>query len=761
MSRSAGAVSLVFLALLAALPSPAVLADGFIYVPDVRWIPVPVRPPRPWPVRPNFPRQGTRHRVEVEIDENVARTRVDESFYNPNDAQLEGVYMFPLPPEAAVSGFAMKMGGREVSGEILEKGKARELYEQIVRQVRDPGLLEYVDRGLFRASVFPIPPRGTVEVSLQYSETLPRERGTATYRYPLDTGKYSAGPYRDVLVDVRLRSAAPIRSIQCPSHEATAISRAGEREARLTFEARELRADKDFVVTWNVSEDALAPVVIAHRGSQQEGFFYFAIQPRPDKPKGPVAKDIVFVIDTSGSMLGPKMEQVKKALRYCVTGLNQGDRFNVVSFSTEARRFRDGLVDGTEENRKLAGAFIDEMKASGGTNLEEGLRLGISDLRSPERLQLVVLLSDGEPTIGVTATNDILRMVKEKNPQRRRAFVFGVGEDLNAKLLDAIAKDTGGATQYIRSQENIEVPLSTFFDKIDSPVLTDLRVEFPAGGVSDLFPRPLPDLFRGEQLEVFGRYQGDGMRTVVVRGKLQGEERVFEYSLPFVAAPNGHVARLWAQRKIGYLLEQMRLSGESKEVKDEVVRLSKLYGVITPYTSYLILEEDRLTRRDLPPPPEGTFYLAASEALRAVPPGAAAPAEPEVRLRAEDAARDFRAEKGAGAVESSRELSELSLGGGEGRGGAGTRRFLEQVVNRDSVRMKQVDDRSFYLQGDRWIDAALTDKRLADGTQVKKVKYLSDEYFAVLRSEPGIGKILSVGERVTFLWKGAVIAVEA
>ncbi len=742
-------------ACLALLPVLDLSADGFIYIPDARVIPLPPPRPRPWPPRPNFPLEVTRHRVTAEVDETAARTRVEETFYNPNDAQLEGVYMFPLPSDAAVSNFTMRIGGREVSGEILEKHRAREIYEQIVRQVRDPGLLEYVDRGLFRASVFPIPARGSVDVALEYSESLRRDRGTATYRYPLDTGKYSGGDYRDVVVDIRLRSSAPLRSIHCPSHEGAAVSRQGEKEARVTFEARTLRADRDFVVTWNVSEDALAPVVITHRGSEPDGFFFLTISPRPEKPKIIPPKDVVFVIDTSGSMLGPKLDQVRRALKYCIANLNAADRFNIVEFSTEARRFREALAEATDENRRLATAYSDEMKARGGTNLEEGLRFALADHVARDRLQIAILLSDGEPTIGVTAPQDIVRMVKEKNPDRRRIFVFGAGEDLNAKLLDAIAKESGGVTQYVRSSENIEVPLSSFYDKIDAPVLTDLRLELPAGGVQDIYPRPVPDLFRGDQLDVFGRYQGDGQKTVVLRGKFQGEERVFEYSLSFAGAQNGYVARLWAMRKVGYLLEQMRLSGETREVKDEVIRLSKLYGIITPYTSYLILEEDRIARRDVPADASLRFHDAAQDALRVAPGGAAAPEE--VTLAARNAAKAFGRSAGAESVETSRELGALKLGSG---GDKAVRGFVEGVVNTAGARVRQIDDRTFYLQGTRWVDSALAARDQPPGAGVRRVKYLSDEYFKLLSDEPGIGKLLSAGPEVTFLWKGSTIAIE-
>jgi Ca-activated chloride channel family protein len=764
--------------LLAAIPvlfaASSLLADGFMYIPN----PPPFPSPRPLPFRPpprpNFSLEVTRHRVAVEIDETAARTRVEETFYNPNDAQLEGVYLFPLPADAAVSSFAMKMGGREVTGEILEKGRARQIYEQIVRQARDPGLLEYVDRGLFRASVFPIPARGNVEVTIEYSEALGRERGTATYSYPLDTGKYSAGDYKDVVIDLKIRSSQPVRSINSPSHDTALVARPTDREARVTFEAKTLKADKDFIVTWNVSEDALAPTLLTDRGAEPEGFFFLSIAPRPDKPKAVVPKDLAFVIDTSGSMLGTKLEQVKKALKYCLANMNQGDRFTIIDFSTEARRFRDGMTEVTEDNRKAAAIYVDELKARGGTNIEEGLRFAFSDLQSKDRLGLIVLLTDGEPTIGVVAPAEIVRSVKEKNAEKRRVFVFGVGEDLNAKLLDAIAKETRAVTQYIRSGDSIEVPLANFYDKIDSPVFTDLELSFPAGGVSDVFPRPLPDLFRGEQLDIFGRYAADGQRTVVLHGKYQGEERVFEYSLPFAGASNPFIPRLWATRKIGYLLEQIRLAGETAEVKDEVVRLSKRYGVITPYTSYLILEENELARRGEWGADGRNMELYGFAAQRALAPRAAAgvPRAPGVDAAEESAAEaeDLALAKevrkageslgqagGAGGVEASRDVARLR----SVQGGSVVDRFLSEKVNVRGERVKQIERRTFYFQGERWVDSSIEPGKLKSESDVRHVKYLSDEYFKLLTDEPGIGKLLSVGTQVTFLWKEKVISIDA
>jgi len=345
------------------LASSLAVADGFIYIPDARVVRIRPRPPRP--PRPHFPMQVTRHRVEVGIDDTVVRTKVAETFFNPNSVQLEGQYMFPLPAGASVSGFQMTIGGKKVSGEVLEKDKARGIYEQIVRQVRDPGLLEYVDRGLFRARVFPIPARGGVDVTIEYTETLKRDSGVSEYRYPLDTGKYASAPYQNVVIDVALRSTQPLRAIHSPSHKVD-IVRKGEKEARISFEARTLDAKRDFSLVWGVGEDALAPVLLTHRGHEKDGFFYLAIAPRSDDREQVPPKDVVFVVDTSGSMLGKKITQVRGALHHCIKGLNAGDRFNIVDFSTEARRFDATLVVADDASRARAAAYIDGLAARGG-----------------------------------------------------------------------------------------------------------------------------------------------------------------------------------------------------------------------------------------------------------------------------------------------------------------------------------------------------------------------------------------------------------
>ena len=800
------------LALLFAGPVDRVHADGLIYVPHPPGRVLPpgagdtpsrvrrVRPPR----QVHFPLQVSRHHVSVRIDGPLAQTKVEETFHNPGHRPVEGIYLFPMPVGAAVTAFRMKMGGRLVEGEVIERDKARRIYQDIVRQTRDPGLLEYVDRGLFRASVFPIPARGSMDVVIEYSETIATNGGLASYRYPLDTGRFSGGPFRDVLIDVDLRARRPLRTIDSPSHDLS-IERIGEQQARLRFRSASLDARQDFSLNWNVGEDVLAPSLLTWRDATRDGsgadlgYFWLGVTPRRDARAAVPPKDVVFVIDTSGSMLGPKMEQVKKALRHCVDGLNAGDRFDIVDFSTEARGFRSELVAADESGRAAALQYVDQLEARGGTNLEEALRLGLGRLRSPERLQMVVLLTDGEPTIGVTTPKDLLASVRSANRDRRRVFVFAVGEDLNAQLLDRLVEAERGAAEYIRDRENIEVRLSRFYDKIDAPVLTDVHIELLGLDAQDVYPRPLPDLFRGDTLQLLGRFRGEGHHAVVVRGTVNGQPKVYEYSLDFGRADDRsrqheHLAPLWATRKIGYLVEQLRLHGESKELIDEVVRLSKLHGVITPYTSWLILEDSRAVatrpgggRGDRWPRARGgedgalgvpRRRWAASDAIL----GGAEQQSAEVRERLAEGKDAFDADKGKKAVDFSRGLGRLKSGVGAiaGKAASASRRSATRGEAEDAAaeseflrvsgvaggqRVRRAAGKTFYLQDKRWVDGSLTTSRGdasgGDAAKPIEVVYLSDAYFALLDRQPGLGAVLALGSEISFEWRGLVYRIIA
>jgi Ca-activated chloride channel family protein len=730
------------------------VADGFIYVEHHHFVrpPTPVPLPRPIPPpRPQYPLRVIRHRVGIEIDNALARTRVEETFHNPNPQPIEGVYLFPLPPNASVSGFTMSMNGKPVDGEVLEREKARSIYESIVMQTRDPGLLEYVDRGLFRARVFPIPGGGSLEVAIAYDESLKGDHGQFRYQYPLDTGKYSAGEYQDVLIEARIRASAPLRNLASPSHQAR-IERLSEFEFKVTFEAASLAAERDFVLDWNLGGDPLSPLVLVHRDSDPEGYFMIRIEPRIDTAAAAPPKDLVLVLDSSGSMRGPKMEDARRAVKYCLNGLRPQDRFNVIDFSSEARRFRERLVEGDEANRSAALAFVDAITARGGTHVEEALRSafdafkGVAANESSGRLRMLCLISDGEPTLGLTRPDDLLRLARDLNAGAARLFSFGIGVEVHTILLERLALEHRGTIDYILPGEQLEVKLSNFFDKLEHPVLTDLKADFGGLGSEDVYPKPLPDVFRGESLVLVGRFRHPGTHTFLLRGFAAGKEVAFEHRLDFstaAAARNEFVSRLWATRKVGYLLESIRLNGESRELRDEVVRLSKRHGILTPYTSYLILEDDRAR-----PPAAAAAPAPVRDALR--PLGERRDAD-GVEPSAAESYGALRGATGGASIGASRRLQRLKDGNADE-----VKTFIAERLNDRGKRVQEAAGRTFYWDGARWVDGGV---EAAAFERARKVRYLSEEYFDLLRRWPAIGRILSVGSGLVFSWEGEIFEI--
>ncbi|MBI4579744.1 MAG: VWA domain-containing protein, partial [Planctomycetes bacterium] len=596
MSSRASHVVLVGL-LMSGVSAATAWADGLIvvhpWVPPGEIRPVPMPVPRPTPLHVRY------HRVEAEITDSVAITRIDQVFYNPNPRQLEGTYIFPLADDVAIQKFSMVMDGKEVRGELLDRDKAREIYQGIVNKNRDPALLEYMGTRMYRARVFPIPASGEVRIQLEYSQTIESVGGLATYRYPLNTEKFSSAPLGDVSVRVRIRSQLPLAAVFCPSHQAS-IDRKSPNEATVGYEEKNVKPDKDFLVGYQTSTDEFGLALLTYRGAGEDGYFMARIVPSFGQERTPLPKDLTFVIDTSGSMAGTKIEQARQALRFCLANLNAEDRFSIIAFSTEVRPWRDRLLRASRENVAEAREYAAGLSAVGGTNINDALltalKQGETAGKDGGRPYMIVFLTDGLPTIGERDVQKILKNVRQANAGRVRLFVFGVGSDLNTQLLDKLADDNHGSRQYVSEQEDLELKLSSFYAMIAHPVLSDVKLSFGGAEAYDLYPHDLPDLFKGSELVVFGRCRGTGEQAVVLRGRRAEAEVVFKWTRDFGRRQLGHdyLPRLWANRKIAYLLDEIRMNGENAELKDEIVRLAKRYGILTPYTSFLVMEEAEL-----------------------------------------------------------------------------------------------------------------------------------------------------------------------
>ncbi|HEX8354962.1 MAG TPA: VIT and VWA domain-containing protein, partial [Pyrinomonadaceae bacterium] len=595
MRTSRDLLCLFFGLVLAALVTATASAQGVIVPGPCRRCPA---PPRPVPVTMPRALPVKSIKIDTKIAAQVATTHVEQVFRNDTDATLEGTYFFPIPESASISEFAIWEGERRLVGEVRSREEARRIYDEIVRRQRDPGLLEYAGRDLFQASVFPIPPHSDKRLELTYTQVLTAEGETVSYRYPLGTGRNVAPITGSVSGSVEVEGREALRNVYSPSHEID-VARSGERRARVSFESGAGREPQDFQLFYTLSNAEFGMTLLTHREPGKQGFFLLTISPKDDAAEQEyAAKDVVFVLDTSGSMdAAGKMEKARAALLFGVRSLRPSDRFNVINFATEEHLMTTGLLQADAQGRATGEQFISQLKPTGGTNINGALLAGMAQFDRAERPRFLVFMTDGLPTVGETKVERIAENARAARVPGVRLFTFGVGYDVNTALLDKLAAENGGVAEYVEPKEDLEVKVSNFFTKINYPVLTGLKLDM--GGVeTDLvYPREMPDVFRGTQVTLIGRYRNPSdMGGVDLRlsGRTGSRERSFVYnnlSFPLRAERNDFLPRLWATRRVGWLMEQIRTNGEQKELTDEIVDLGTRYGIVTPYTSYLALEE--------------------------------------------------------------------------------------------------------------------------------------------------------------------------
>jgi Ca-activated chloride channel family protein len=798
--------------------SVAARGDGFIVINQ---------PPTPVPVPPGHfafaPLDVSFHRVSVEIKDQVAVTSVDEEFSNPNPVRLEGTYLFPLPPGAHIDKFSMDINGKMQQAELLPADKARTIYEDIVRRYRDPALLEYVGRETFKVRIFPIEPNGKKRVKIQYTQLLKSDTGLVEYTYPLNTEKFSARPLQEVSVKVTLETTESLKSVYCPTHQVE-IKRDGTKKAVVSFEDKNVRPDMDFKLIFAREKNDIGVNLMTFRNSPDDGYFVLLASPGMDVKEAKVQpKDICLVLDTSGSMAGKKMEQAKKALSFCLANLNAEDRFNVIRFSTEADELFNNMMSADKENVAKAQAYVEELKPIGGTAIDEALQKAIAmgknrRIAGQERPYVVIFLTDGQPTIGETKEDGILANVAKADATGTRIFSFGIGTELNTHLLDRLAEATRAVSQYVIPSEDIEVKLSNFYTKIKDPVLSNVSVAFTGADIktSQVYPGTMPDLFKGGMLVVFGKYTGKGAAAVKIGGTINGAKREFVTDVNFADhdTANEFIPRLWATRRVGWLLDEIRKNGETAELKDEVVKLARRHGIVTPYTAYLILEDERQrgvpvamrTMRELEQDvaakdaAKAVYDLTVQEAKKAELRGgdvAVANANNLNRLKYSDNLQESRQQfaldkggsfgvsaGGAGGQQgqngpaapalkpaSSEPSDSLSLGT-TGNGSlvirdAKSRAAAGQAVTGTEVsgyrasfnyaqQARVVRGRAFYQNGNVWTDATASGK---PELKKREVTFNSDEYFALLGEHPDAAAWLALGNEVDVVLGDTLVMV--
>ena len=675
------------------------------------------------PVDPALPPDVVRvgSEVRVTVDGRAARVEVEERFRNGGSRIAEGSYLYPMPGEAVFTNFSLWMGDQEIRGETMNAEQARTIYEEIVRRRKDPALLTFAGHGLVRAQVFPIEPGDTRKVVLRYTQLLTRAGDALRLRYSFG----NRGATSDIRYSVTVTNAAGYGTAYSPTHRID-TRRSGD---RLDISLAD-QASGQLELFLPLRQGLVGASLVTHAPGGEDGYFMLLLAPADAEAGAGVPRDLTLVVDVSGSMSGTKLEQAKAALNQSLSTLGSQDRFRVIAFSSQVRRFRDGFVPATRDNLTAAREFVDGLGADGGTNVAGALEAALDSPSDGERLSIVVFMTDGVPSIGEQAPDRIAEQAAGRMG-RTRIFTVGIGHDVNTYLLDRLASRGRGTSEYVAPGSNVATAMGSLLSKLRYPALVDLRIAETPVTLSQTQPAQLPDLFYGEELVVFGRYKRHGSGTILVTGARNGKAERIPVSASFSAseAGNDFIPKLWAARQIGDLTRQIRLEGASGSLVDQVRQLGLRYGILTEYTSYLVQEPTVIAGPGTPVP---------------------------LRDDQMGGARNSAAQTGAGAFERAKASAKLS----DSRTLAATEAVaadrLESLSREGSVapETRRAGGRLFILRGRVWTDVAQVDR-----ITVTAVAAYSKAYFDLVRLLPEVAPCLSVGEEILIAGRKASVRV--
>lgn len=570
---------------------------------------------------PDKPLKLRKEQIRVRVSNQVLQATVNQVFENQTGAPVEATYLFKPPAGAAVSGFAHWVKGRKVESRVQEKREARKTYERARKAGAHAALLSQLRKGAFSMRVASIGAGKTRRVELRYEGILNYRAGTVHLHLPLEApGKLAALDRGQLELTVDIRDSKEITAVRSASLPVK-TRRIGSKHWRVTYALSDAAPRQDLRLQYDVRSRDIGLTFLTHRTSGQDGYFMLLAAPQElTSDRDIVKKDVVFVFDVSGSMAGDKIAQARGALKACLGFMNRGDRFGIVAFSDATNPFRAALQPLEPAAVRRAEAFIDKLEPAGGTNIHLALTEGLKMLRDRSRPGVVVFLTDGRATTGVTGSEAILSAVKARN-RSSRLFTFGVGADVNRSFLERLGKTNRGTVDFIKGGQNLERAVAAFYAKIARPVLSDLQLGFGGVTVAMTYPSVLPDLYKGSQLLLVGRYRGQAEARASLSGLLNGARKRFPFTASFPAetGDNAFLPRLWAKRRIDYLMSQMRMYGDSSESRAEVIRLAKRYHIATPYTSLVATG----------PRPR----------LASLSPARIKPGDPEIKIRAPRGAR--------------------------------------------------------------------------------------------------------------------------
>ena len=737
------------------LLTQSAFAQGFIVQKHIGH-PI-IRPPRPRPIPRPAPARWTirYHHADIKVRDQIATVSIDQKFENIGAGMIEAQYYFPVPEGSAIKSMTLLVDGKEFKAKLYTAKEARSIYENIVRQKKDPALLEYVGYGLFKTSAFPLMPGKPARIQIVYKTICKRDADIVEVFYPLTSSKFSAKPIEKIRITADIKSSkGEIQAAYSPVHDLD-VKRKANNHIIATWKQKNTIPTNDFMMFYSyVGNDVQASMITHQPDSKKDGYFLLMLQPthlrkmleankklQTKKLADNIGKDIVFVLDISGSMTGKKIKQAKGALKFALSRLGKNDCFNIVVYSDEVKRFYPHLKTATEANKKKALEDLDRIEAGGSTNIEGALKLAMNsfsvapDTQHPAKTPCyMVFLTDGLPTAGDCSEKGILKACKTANKKKVRLFTFGVGFDVNVRLLDKLTIENRGKSDYVKPNENIERPIARLVTKIQNPVLTNIKISIENVKLSKVYPRQLPDLFKNDQIVIAGRYDArelkntellpDGGRpaTVVVTGDYMGLTTTFKYTVSIKHNRDRigfeFVDSIWAIRRVGYLMDQVQVEGKvNKEIVNEIVQISTKYGIITPYTSFLADERNVYRAVDSKRSLE-RLHFSMKKAKKQAKTGGMAQNSGKMRSELNDAAKPM--------------MKSLNRPGSKGArqwGNSDTTKYLKN--DKESIQtVRNFGNMSAYRTGNTWVASNARDLDLQkDKAKIQNIEIYSKRYF--------------------------------
>ena len=528
--------------------------------------------------------------VDVQIDERIARTRTDQIFTNHAEWEVEGIYEFTLPEGAIITDLVLWIGDKRIQGEVLEKEEARRTYDDIVGRRIDPALIEQVTPNQFRLSIFPFPAKGSRRVEFEYMQLLESRSGRLDYSFPLAPETDQPLQMELFVLRAQVRSQHAFEAMTSGLPRLTEIDRPDEHRANIFFGDEQIKPREDFTLTIRQTDDRPKPSVLsfAPRANDDLGYYALWLPPLPELTQGdPLPRSLTFVIDISSSMQQGKLQAVKGALAAAIDALDAADLFNIVVFTHRADSFAAAPVPADPANKRAATAFINQQDALGVSNFEAGLGRAMQQAFPANRVNHVIFLTDGLPTLGEIELEPLSEMIGQWSAGQARLFTIGVGQDVDQGFLTGLAEEHRGEAYFLSDEGDIEAALQELFESFTFPILLLDELSFDQVEIHDIHPRGLETLAAGRELFQVGRYRGGGTFTLSLIGHV-GEENVsVDFPLEFTQTDvsGSLIPRLWAYQKIQALEEQIARFGEQQELLDDILTLGLEYQLVTRRTS--------------------------------------------------------------------------------------------------------------------------------------------------------------------------------